>query len=230
MNKKKSILALLLLVPAPSIGVLSAMVWFPNSWMGMMLFALSKLWLFGFPVIWHRVVEHGSLSFSPARKGGLAMGVLSGMLISAAIVLAYVTLGPRMIDRSFLVRKMADIGLAPASTYASLAVYWIVINSVLEEYVWRWFVFRQCETVFKPAVAIGCAALFFTLHHFAALRVYCGLPAAVICSMGVFSGGALWSFMYRRYQSIWPGYLSHAIVDLCVFLVGAVMIFGGRAP
>jgi membrane protease YdiL (CAAX protease family) len=52
-------------------------------------------------------------------------------------------------------------------------------------------------------------------------------PAATaICSAGIFIGGSVWSYMYVRYESIWPGYLSHAIVDLCIFGIGAFMIFG----
>jgi membrane protease YdiL (CAAX protease family) len=42
----------------------------------------------------------------------------------------------------------------------------------------------------------------------------------------VFTGGAIWSWLYVRYRSIWPGYLSHAIVDVAVFAVGWWIIFG----
>jgi membrane protease YdiL (CAAX protease family) len=228
MDKRKAAAALLLLVPAPSLGVLAAMVSFPNSPTGVILFAASKVWLFAFPVVWHRFVDAGSFSLSPARKGGFGVGFLSGALISLAILLAYTSLGPGLIDASFLVGKMKDIGLASWPTYAGFAAYWIAVNSVLEEYVWRWFVYRQCETLLKPAAAVPCAALFFTLHHIFALHVYLGAAAVAFCSAGIFIGGAFWSFMYRRFQSIWPGYLSHALVDFCIFAVGAFIIFGAH--
>lgn len=51
-EQKKAVLALCLLVPAPSLGAFSAMVLFPGSLVGGLLFAFSKIWLFGFPVAW----------------------------------------------------------------------------------------------------------------------------------------------------------------------------------
>jgi membrane protease YdiL (CAAX protease family) len=32
--------------------------------------------------------------------------------------------------------------------------------------------------------------------------------------------------MYIKYRSIWPGYVSHALVDLCIFGLGAYIVFG----
>ena len=54
-----------------------------------------------------------------------------------------------------------------------------------------------------------------------------GTAATALCSFGIFLGGAIWSGLYVKYRSIWPCYLSHAIVDLCVFAIGAWMMFGG---
>lgn len=226
LNRRKAILALALLVPAPSIGTLSAMVLFPGSILGTSVFAVSKFWLFAFPVVWTRYVDRERFGLSPARKGGFAVGVLSGMALSLLIFLGYFTLGGGLFDRAFFVGKMQEVGLHSLPVYLGGAAYWILVNSVLEEYVWRWFVYRKCEALMRPSAAVMLAALFFTLHHFIALQAYCSWPVAMACSLGVFLGGAVWSCMYLRYQSVWPGYVSHAIVDLCVFGLGAVLLFG----
>jgi hypothetical protein len=49
----------------------------------------------------------------------------------------------------------------------------------------------------------------------------------VLGSCGVFLGGAAWSWLYLRYRSIWPGYVSHAIADAAIFIIGYRLIFGG---
>jgi membrane protease YdiL (CAAX protease family) len=36
----------------------------------------------------------------------------------------------------------------------------------------------------------------------------------------------MWSWLYLRYRSVWPCYVSHAIVDIAVFVVGWLIIFG----
>ncbi len=226
MTKKRAIVALLLLVPAPSIGALCAMAVFPDSSLGKVLFMLSKIWLFSLPLLWLKLVEKGQTSLSPLRKGGLLAGLLSGCAISGIILLGYLLMAESMIDREFLVGRLRGVGLGAPRVYLCGAVYWIAVNSVLEEYTWRWFCVKQCEHLFRPMAAVVCSALFFTIHHIVAMRVYFDWPATSICALGVFVGGTIWSAMYIRYRSIWPGYLSHAIVDLCIFGLGAWLLFG----
>ena len=226
MNKNKAILSLLLLVPAPSIGVLFGMILFPEAVLGKAVFAISKVWLFGFPVLWYLLVDKGKFSLSPARKGGFGFGILSGLAVSGIILATYFFLGNSLLDKAFMTEKMNEIGLASWPVYIGGASYWICVNSVLEEYVWRWFVVRQCEGLFKPMMAVIASAIFFTLHHTIAMSTFMPWFPTMMCSLGIFIGGALWSWMYVKYESIWPGYVSHAIVDLCIFAIGALMIFG----
>jgi membrane protease YdiL (CAAX protease family) len=230
MSRRRALLALVLLVPAPSLGALCGMVLFPDSLLGAALFAVSKVWLVVLPAVWTRRVEGRPFRWSPARRGGFGVGALTGLVISAVILAAYLGLADVLIDRPHLVERLTVVGLSVPARYIGAAAYWILVNAVLEEYVWRWFCVQQCERLFAPRVAIVCSALFFTIHHVVAMSVYMGWAPVVLCSAGIFVGGAIWSAMYVRYRSIWPAYLSHAIVDLCVFSIGAWMLFGGGRP
>jgi membrane protease YdiL (CAAX protease family) len=222
---RRPLLALALLVPAPSLGVLAGMVLFPGTALGTALFAASKVWLFAFPLLWLKFAERGPLSLSPVRQGGMRAGALSGAGIGLLIAAVYLACGTRLIHTGVFVDRMRAIGLGTWPVFAGGALYWILVNSVLEEYVWRWFVYTRCETLLRPAAAVVVSALCFTLHHFVAIRVYLPLPATLLCCAGVFAGGVIWSALYLRYRSIWPGYLSHALADLAVFAIGARLLF-----
>jgi membrane protease YdiL (CAAX protease family) len=225
-HKTRALLALALLVPAPSVGVLCGMIWFPDTPAGRLIFAASKLWLFALPLLWHTLVDKARVSLSRPKHGGFGIGVLSGLAISGVILLLYAAVGRHLVDRGLMVERLGAVGLASPRPYLIGTAYWVLVNSVLEEYVWRWFCVRKCEALVRPAAAVLLSALFFTLHHVLALQVYVGPVAVAACSVGIFLGGALWSLMYLRYRSVWPGYVSHAIVDLCVFGLGAWLLFG----
>ena len=154
------------------------------------------------------------------------MGLITGLAITGFILILYRTSGNSLIDKDFLIEKMTEIGLNSLPVYIGGALYWILINSVLEEYVWRWFCVEKAENIFHSTGAILCSALFFTLHHVFAMHLYFNNLVVLMGASGIFIGAALWSFMYIKFKSIWPGYLSHAIVDLCIFGIGAVIIFG----
>ena len=222
--KVKSIMALTLLVPAPSLGVLAGMYLLPSSPLGKAIFTVCKIWLLVFPLLWLKIVDKGHFSLSPVRQGGLWGGAISGVVLSLLIVLLYLIWGRNLLDSELFISKMQEIGMDSFPMYFGGALYWIFVNSVLEESVWRWFVYEKCEAVTGPWGAIILGSIFFTMHHFIALQTFFHLHIALICSAGVFIGGALWSFMYRRYRSVWPGYISHAVVDLAIFGIGAVIM------
>lgn len=217
--------ALLLLVPAPTIGVLLAM-WIMPGAVGSGVWAVSKIWLVAFPLVWWLKVDRGRLSFSPLRQGGLGIGLLSGVVIAVAIVGAYFLFGARLIDAE-MVRDMArKNNFDQKSVYLGLVLYLSFVNALIEEYVWRWFVFIKCERLMKRGVAVVVAGLFFTLHHVLALKAQFGWEVTLLGSAGVFVGGATWSALYLRYRSVWPAYVSHILADLAVFWVGWKILFG----
>ncbi len=224
---RRAAVALLLLVPAPTIGVLGAM-WLDltEGPVGQAIYFISKAWLFAFPVLWLLFVDRGRLSLSPAARGGLGIGVLLGLVISAVIGGVWWFAGDVLIDPAGVRETAAINDLDKPLTYIGLAVYLTFINALLEEYAWRWFVFRQCERLMPASLAVLASAAMFTLHHILALKAQLDWPATILCSAGVFIGGATWSWCYLRFRSVWPGYLSHAIVDAAIFIIGWKLIFG----
>jgi membrane protease YdiL (CAAX protease family) len=219
---------LLLLVPAPSLGTAAAMFWWPELPLGKAAFLAAKVWLVLQPVVWRLVVDREPLSASPARRGGFGVAVASGILIALAIFGAYVaTRRIGILDAGLISERAAKTGLNKLGFYLGGAIYWITLNSLMEEYVWRWFVFRKCEVLFGGKAGVIVAALGFTAHHVVALAAQFNWPITIIASLGVFIGGATWNWLYLHYRSIWPGYLSHAIVDVAIFILGYRLIFGG---
>jgi uncharacterized protein len=220
-----SLPALLLLVPAPGIGVLAGMVIAPDCVLGKSVFFISKLWILLIPIFWQRVVDRQKLSWSKPVNGGFGVAAGLGILISVAIFAMYATVGKILIEPQVVKDMAFRVGLANPYMYLAGAAYWILVNSVLEEYVWRWFVVKQCGVFMPPWAAIVVSAICFTAHHTIAMGTYFSWLPVAIASLGVFVGGAIWSWCYLRYQSIWPGYVSHAIVDMAVFAIGYQLIF-----
>ena len=224
--KYRSVISLLLLVPAPSIGVLFGMILMPGSPVGQGVFFLSKIWILLLPAGWFFLVERERMPRGKTEAGGFRTGLITGLAISAFVVGMYLLLGRRLIDFS-VVHAMAErIGLASPTHYLAGALYWVSVNSILEEYVWRWFVVRQCAEAMPYRLAILVSAMCFTLHHILAMQVFFSWTVTILAGMFIAFGGALWSWMFLRYKTIWPGWLSHALVDIAVFGVGYVLIFG----
>ena len=222
--KRRALISLLLLVPAPSVGVLFGMILLPDTPAGKGIFMFSKVWILLLPALWFFFLEGHRMPRSRTEPGGFRTGWISGLAISAFII-GGTLLGRHWVDAEYFRQMMAEIGLDRKAVYLGGAAYWVLINSVLEEYVWRWFVVRQFSRLFHPTGAVLASGLGFTVHHFIALQVYFSPPIAALCSLFICIGGIWWSWMFLRYKTIWPGWLSHAIVDVAVFGAGYYLIF-----
>lgn len=223
-KSRSSLLALALLVPAPTAGVLAGMVLWPGTAAGRAVYTAAKIWLLALPLIWHMLVERRPLRL-PRPGGGIGAGLISGLVMGAVVLAASLWLAPRMLDLSVLRDNVAAVGLDRRTPYILGAIYWTVVNALLEEYVWRWFCVSRCRRLLPAVSAVFAAALFFTVHHLLALLTLMPAAAALLCTAGVFTAGLYWSALYLRHGSIIPPYISHIIVDAAVFAAGYRLLF-----
>ncbi len=224
-ESRRALFALLLLAPVPSLGVIAAMVVAPGP-IGHTVFLAAKIWLVVFPAAWYLAVEKGTPSWSPPRNGGLLTGTLSGLALALTIVAGAALVGVHHMDLGPLDARAAEMGLASPLPYIAGAAAWTLVNSLIEEYVYRWFVLRQCEALLPGPVAIVASAAVFTAHHVLAVSQYLDPVLTVVASVGVFGGGLIWAWLYQRYRSIWPSWISHVFADIAVFGVGGWLLFG----
>ena len=225
-ERRLALIALLLVGLAPTVsifisfgtdgGIISQVAYF-----------ISKLWLLVIPLIWYLKVDGGKLSFSKPEQGGYAVSIGLGLAMSVLIFGAWFVLGG-LIDGELLKDAVEPVGLLDVRLYIGGVIYWTVVNSLLEEYVFRWFLVVKSESLVGTGTpAILLSAFIFVIHHTFALLFF-GFPwwANLLASVSLFIGGAIFSWLYIRYRSVWMPYIAHAICDIAVFGVGAIIIFG----
>lgn len=147
--------------------------------------------------------------------------------MSVIIVLMWIIFGST-IDAESMLAEMETTGLTDIRIYIAGMLYWIFMNSLLEEYVFRWFVTTKAvDLLGNDITAIILSASLFTLHHALALHLFGFIWwQTMLASFGLLSAAAIWSWLYIRYKSIWVCWLSHAICDVAVFGIGYLIIFG----
>ena len=224
-ERRRALIALALMAPVPTLGTAAAMIFIPGP-VGQALFMAAKIWLIAFPAFWYLAVEHGKPSWSPPRDGGLGVGLLTGLIAGAAIVAAAWLFGVFDMEMAELAGEVDEMGLTTPRAYLLGALGWTFVNSLMEEYVYRWFVFSECERLMPRFLAVLASAAVFTAHHVVALSTYLPIHLNALASFGVFLGGVIWAMLYSRYRSIWPGWVSHIVADIAVFAVGWELLFG----
>jgi uncharacterized protein len=223
-SARTALLALLLVVPAPSIGAWVSF-WLAPGAIGVATYALCKAILYITPALWHVLVDRRAITFSAPKRearSGWLIGIGIGLLTGGAIVLTWRLLGDSAIDIERFRDILAKNKIGEPLPFLIAATYFTFVNSALEEYAFRWFVTTRFEAVVpRPAFAPTLlSALAFTAHHVIVLLAYLPLGPALLASFGVFAGGLIWSWLYRRTRSIWPSWISHALVDTAIMAIG----------
>jgi membrane protease YdiL (CAAX protease family) len=259
-SKSSALLALLLIAPAPSIGAWMMFWSHRGEPLGSVAYTLGKVWLYGLPVVWLLLVDRQRFSLSKPERGGFGIGVLLGVVISMCIFATYFLYAKDRIDPAVIRGVVEENGLSIPWRYVAACLWLATVNALLEEYVFRWFIYTRCEALFsEPSpsgrgqgegnfsngsrsqcpltpnpsprgrgalLAVILAGIIFTVHHVIVLKAYFHWDITLLASAGILIGGCAWSALYLRYRSIWPGYVSHVIVDVAVFAIGWDLIFG----
>lgn len=225
-ERYKSLLPILLVGFIPSISVIFGIKIIENELHSQIFFVICKLWIFIIPTVWFFYVEKNIFSRELPSRKGLEMGTATGLIMSIIIILTWI-----VFEDSINLEEMIDTlnskGLSNVNLYVMGMIYWIFINSLLEEYVFRWFITTKASVLFgNDSYAIFFSALMFTLHHSLALHFFGFIWwQTIIASFGLLSAAAIWSWLYLQYRSIWVCWLSHAICDVVVFSIGYQILF-----
>ncbi len=200
------------------------------------VYLVAKIIQFSFPAVWTWFALREALRTARPTVRGQLLGIAFGVAVSAAgVTVFYLFLRDASVFASageLVNGKIKAFGINTAAKYFVLAGFYSVFHSLLEEYYWRWFVFRQMRRLVAAWPAIIGSGLAFTLHHIVVLNVYFnGVPWLIVTlSAGVAVGGWFWAWLYERSNSMFDTWPSHLLIDAGLFFgVGYELVRHGLA-
>lgn len=226
-NRTRDLTAVAFCLVFPTIVTLAYFVWFADRAEALkQAFSIGKVLQFGFPVVFAWFFARHKIGWPAKSKDGVVAGVVFGAVIAAAtLALYHYWLKPSGVMGGAveqIQKKVAGFGIHSAVAYLGLGVFYSVAHSWLEEYYWRWFVFGLLIQWDNRTVAIVVSSLGFMAHHVIVLGVFFGWDnwLTYFLSVSVAVGGAVWAWLYDRSGSLVGAWLSHALIDAGIFLVG----------
>ncbi|HEX3600459.1 MAG TPA: CPBP family intramembrane glutamic endopeptidase [Lacipirellulaceae bacterium] len=187
------------------------------------VFLSAKITQFAFPLLWTWLVLREPLRTSRPTWSGVLMGITFGAavaIVGTAVFDLYLRDTQIFAAAAEMIQqKIKTFGIDTAGKYYVLAGFYSICHSFLEEYYWRWFVFKQLRRVVSLWPAVFISGVGFTLHHIVILCIYFhGVPWLVgLLAVGTAIGGFVWAWLYERSDSIFDTWPSHLLIDVGVF-------------
>ena len=209
----------------PTVSVLFSFSWSESELQSQIFFIFAKLWIILIPIYWIYRIEESRFSLGEINSKGMYQSIVSGILIFLAVGIIFLIFGDTL-DVDLMKQEIGGTGLLNPHIFLLGVFYWITINSLVEEFVFRQFIGdRILEFTGRESVTVLLSAAIFTLHHTVLLGYYFEPWQNVISSIGIFIAGAIWSLLWLRHRSLFVCWISHAIADVAVFGIAYVILF-----
>jgi membrane protease YdiL (CAAX protease family) len=200
-------------------------------------YSVGKVIQFPFPLVYVFLSARSELGWPRLHLRGLAQGLVFALLVGVVILglyLAWLKHSAYLGDApEKVLARIRDFNAASPVRFFLLGFFICVIHSGLEEYYWRWFVFGWMRKYLPLGWAIALSSMGFMLHHIVVLGVFfphAFWTLAMPFSLCVAVGGAVWAWLYHRSGELLGPWVSHALVDLAIMLVGYDMVRGSLTP
>ncbi|HJQ81851.1 MAG TPA: type II CAAX endopeptidase family protein [Lacipirellulaceae bacterium] len=185
---------------------------------------------FAFPLIWVWIVLREPLRTRPAGPRGLLIGAaFSAVVVAAGWLVFHLALRDTRVFTLAAAKihdKIAQFGIDTTWKYSILGVFYSIVHSLLEEYYWRWFAFRQLRKLVPLWPAVFVSAIAFAGHHVIPLgEFFREVPwLAWLFASAVAIGGVFWAWLYERSGSLYSTWLSHLLIDAGIFWIGYELV------
>jgi membrane protease YdiL (CAAX protease family) len=132
----------------------------------------------------------------------MGLGLPSGLGASLVLAVSFAT----AVVLVFAVRGVG--GEIPANpTWPNLHLAWqYFVWALVQEFILQSFFFTRCEELFGSSAAVWTAATLFAVAH---------LPSPILTTFTLV-GGLFFCEMFRRYRSIYPIGIVHAVLGLTI--------------
>lgn len=145
-----------------------------------------------------------------------------GILVYGLIIAAYFIL-KHFIDLRSIQNILHDNLNVSKSNFIYVAIYISFINSLLEEFFFRGFIFLNLHQTMSPIMSYGISAFGFSIYHVAILANWFNPILYMVALASLFVGGLIFNLLNVKNQNIYNSWLVHMFANFAINTIGLMM-------
>lgn len=161
------------------------------------------------------------LLFHPNRKG-ILNAVFLGVLVYFVIVVGYFLL-KNVFDFSGITEKLTSASGVNKDNFLLVSLYISLINSFLEEFLFRAFAFFTLKKLTNRTFAYVFSATAFALYHSGMTTGYFHFGIFALTLFALFVAGLFFNFLNEKSETLYPSWIVHACANLGINTVGCIL-------
>ena len=164
------------------------------------------------------IIQH--VHFKPKN---ILSGIITGILLATLYGLVYIV-STHFLNFAPAVTALSEkLALTPLKIIL-VCIYIFILNSFLEEFFWRTFIFNELAKYHKLLAHI-ISGSGFALQHIVFFIGFFSTPILALAFAGLFAFSILMNYMFARWSDLTQIWIAHAIADTAQFMIG-MHLFG----
>ena len=144
---------------------------------------------------------------------GLGIGVFVVLILTYVIVNGY-------IDTQTLKYEMVNKYNIHSGNLVYYGLYLIFINSFLEEFFFRGYLFLNLKALGHRNLGNGFSAVLFSIYHIANFQNWFSLGVFILALVGLVVGGLIFNWLDDEEHTFFASWFVHMCADLAIVLIG----------
>lgn len=145
-----------------------------------------------------------------------------GIGVYGVILLTYFLL-KESIDFSNIIRILDENVGVTKDNFVYVALYIAIVNSLLEEFFFRGFIFLNLKRLGNRKFAYLLSAFVFTIYHVAIMGSWFSPLLFTLALAGLFIGACLFNYLNEKSGNIYNSWIVHMMANLAINTVGLLM-------
>jgi len=177
-----------------------------------------------FPLIYTLFDENIKVkdSFQIKLRKSIGYSILLGLGIYLGILAAYFVL-KSFIDLSNIMDMLDKKANVHKGNFIWIALYISLINSLLEEFFFRGFIFLNLKRIRGRKFAYLVSAFAFSIYHVAIMGSWFNPVLFIVAMIGLFVGALIFNYLNEKEENIYNSWIVHMMANLSINTVGLIM-------
>ncbi|QIB69197.1 CPBP family intramembrane metalloprotease [Aminipila butyrica] len=156
------------------------------------------------------------------RRKGMIHGILMGAGVYAFILACYFTIGT-FFNFSRVTEALNENMGVTRENFVFVAIYISFVNSLLEEFFFRGFVFTNLKRLGGRKSAYWISATAFGLYHIAMMRGWFSFWLFILLLMALVGAGIFFNWLNEKQENIYNSWFVHMSANFSINTVGFIL-------
>ncbi len=190
--------------------------------------AFKALFFAGLPLLYAKLYGSGtireSLGIDHIKFNQLKTGFILGGIVFCIIISAYFLLGS-LVDFDGIKNELQTKLMISASTFIFVGLYITFINSLMEEFFFRGFIFLEIYKSGNRKTAYFISSVLFGLYHMAMFKTWFPPSISVLAVASLILSGLVFNRLNIKSRHFLNSWIVHIFADCAIIMIGIKMFY-----